>query len=164
MAEKDNKANQMVSEDVERLLVPTDTAHVVGTKFPKDKHKIKCHVTVCMPDGFYMRVPIYENESAKEKLNSYVNNWYKVTKNNSEKYNHFTIKDKCPRCGGELRAKVYNEQCFIWCINHPECDYHTIEEGAKVRERIYEKYGLKTAWAKKTGCTVVFSNHPVKKK
>lgn len=79
-----------------------------------------------------------------------------------KKFDHFIVKDKCPKCGGELHAKIHNNQCLIWCINHPNCDYQACEEDRdKVRERIYEKHGLKVTYVHKTGCAVFFSNKPI---
>lgn len=149
---------------------PKQTANVVGTKYPKDfyyqKNKpLVPRFTLCMPNGFLISVPIYEGESAKAKIKSFVDNWYKVTKEDPKKFDHFIIKDRCPKCGGEMHAKIHNNQCLIWCINHPNCDYQACEEDKdKVRQRIYEKHGLKVTHVHKTGCAVFFSNKPINNK
>lgn len=52
---------------------------VVKTTFEKEK-PIK--LTVCMPDGFVITVPIYKEETGEGKANSIVDNWYKLTKDN----------------------------------------------------------------------------------
>ena len=129
---------------------------VVKATFEKEK-PIK--FTVCMPDGFVITVPIYKEESGKGKVNSIVNNWYKLTKDNPKKFNHFDIKDKCPKCGGPMRCKILSNSAAIWCLDH-NCGYRNIEESPKVRDRIYEKYGLKTRKVNKTGCFIMLSNRP----
>jgi hypothetical protein len=149
-------------------LTPKVVAHCTGQRFPKDIYyrnnkKLIVRLNLSMPDGFLISVPIYESEPVEAKIKSYVDNWYIVTKRDPEKFEHFVIKDKCPKCGGELRAKIDKKKCFIWCINHPNCDYQICEED-KVRERMYEKYGLKTTCVHKTGGKVIFSNKPIEHK
>lgn len=107
-------------------------------------------------------VPIYERESDKEKLNSFIDNWYKVTNEDLKKFDHFDIKDKCPKCGGPMRCKIVGNQAMIWCLDR-NCGYKDIEENPKARERVYEKFGLKVKYVHKTGCAVIFSNKPIKK-
>lgn len=151
-------------------LTSKQTVNVVGTKYPKDFHcrknkSLVSRFTLCMPDGFLISVPIYEGDSVKAKIKSFVDNWYKVTKEDPKKFDHFIIIDKCPKCGGELHAKIYNNQCLIWCINHPNCDYQACEEDKdKIRERIYKKHGLEVTYVHKTGCAVFFSNKPINNK
>ena len=88
----------MSNKEKEWELIPKATAHVVGTKYPKDycyrKNKpLISRFTLCMPDGLLISVPIYEGESTKEKLDSFVDNWYKVTKADPEMFEHFSIKE-----------------------------------------------------------------------
>lgn len=124
----------------------------------------KCAYTLCMPDGMTFRIPIYNGESFGEKIKEFVDNWFKVTKENIEKFHHFVIKEKCPKCGGELRAKILEKGCVIWCINHPNCNYQTYGDSWKARMLIYEKHGLKTTIVHKTGGGVILSNRPMLKK
>ena len=159
----------MNNKEKERELTPKQTTHVVNPKFAKDLHHqrnrpLVSRFTLCMPNGFLISVPIYEGESFKAKIKSFVDNWYKATKEDPKKFDHFIINDKCPKCGGEMHAKIHNNQCFIWCVNHPNCNYQACEEDKdKVRERIYEKHGLKVGFVHKTGCAIFFSNKPIKK-
>lgn len=159
----------MNDKEKEWELTPKVTVHVVGTKIPKDLHFRKnkpliSKFNLSMPDGFVISVPIYEGESEKAKIKSYVDYWYKVTKEDPKKFDHFIIKDKCPKCGEELHARIFNKKCLIWCVNHPNCDYQNYEDGPKVRERIYEKIGIKHTYVQKTGACVIFSNRPTPKK
>lgn len=149
-------------------LTPKVTARVVGTKYPKDYYQknklLVSRFTLSMPDGFLLSVPIYEGESIKNKIKSFVDNWYKVTKEDPKKFDHFIIKDKCPNCGGELHAKILEKGCAIWCINHPSCDYQTYDDSDKARELIFEKHGIKVTVVHKKGTGVIFSNRPIPKK
>lgn len=159
----------MNDKEKEWELTPKQTAHVVGTKYPKDfyyrKNKpLVSRFTLCMPDGFLISVPIYEGESASNKIKTFVDNWYKVTKEDPEKFDHFIINDKCPKCGGELHAKILEKGCAIWCTNHPNCDYQTYGDSDKARELIFEKHGIKVTVVHKTGAGVIFSNRPIPKK
>ena len=124
--------------------------------------KIIERYTLCIPDGFLISVPIYEGESSREKINSFVEHWYKVTNENPSKFDHFNIKDKCPKCGGPMRCKVDGNCAMVWCIDH-NCGYSNIEEGQKARDRIFEKHGIKVKWTHKTGASAIFSNAPIKK-
>ena len=152
----------MNDKEKEWELTPKQTAHVVGTKYPKDfyyrKNKpLVSRFTLCMPDGFLIR-------SARNKIKTFVDNWYKVTKEDPEKFDHFIINDKCPKCGGELHAKILEKGCAIWCTNHPNCDYQTYGDSDKARELIFEKHGIKVTVVHKTGAGVIFSNRPIPKK
>ena len=128
------------------------------------KKEFECAFTLCMPDGMLFRIPVYKDESLDEKIKAFVDNWFKVTKEDPEKFNHFAIKERCPKCGGELHAKILEKGCAIWCINHPDCDYQTYGDREKARELIFEKHGLKTKIVHKTGASVIFSNRPIPKK
>lgn len=128
-----SKANEL-----KKLIIPKDVARVTGQRFPKDLYyKSNCkqigRFTLCMPDGMLISVPIYEGESVKEKLNGYIDNWYKVTKSNPKQFEHIILKNKCPICGGELRGKQLPNGLAIWCINHPDCNYQAMfdEESSK---------------------------------
>lgn len=74
----------MNNKEKEWELAPKQTAHVVDTKYRKDYYRknkpLVSKFTLCMPNGFLIRVPIYEGESIKDKIKSFVDNWYKVTK------------------------------------------------------------------------------------
>ena len=129
----------------------------------EDYRKIILSISAIMPDGNCLRLVVYEGENPEEMIKNFKENWYKITKEDPKKFDHFIIKDKCPKCGGEMHAKIDKKKCFIWCINHPNCNYQTCEED-KVRERIYEKFGLKHTWVHKTGGTVIFSNKPINNK
>ena len=130
----------------EWLLTPKVTAHCTGQKYPKDIYyrqkyhdKPKYRITLCMPDGFLLSFPIFEGEDANTKIKEYIDNWYKVTKPNPDLYDHFVIKERCPRCGGELRAKMHQDNVSIWCTNYPDCDYQELRDNAKALELIFEE-------------------------
>lgn len=157
----------MDDKEKEWEFTPKVVAHVTGQRYPKDIYyrmhkKLVARFTLSMPDGFLISVPIYEGESDKEKLNSFIDNWYKVTNEDPKKFDHFDIKDKCPKCGGPMRCKIVGNQAMIWCLDR-NCVYQDIEENPKARERVYEKFGLKVKYVHKTGCAVIFSNKPIKK-
>ena len=159
----------MTDKEKEWELTPKVVAHVTGQRYPKDIYcrthkKLIARFTLSMPDGFLISVPIYEGESDKEKLNSFIDNWYKVTKEDPEKFDHFVLGDKCPKCGGELHAKILEKGCAIWCVNHPDCDYQTYGDSDKARELIFKKHGIKVTVVHKTGAGVIFSNRPIPKK
>ena len=118
--------------------------------------------TLCMPDGFIISLPIYKGESFDEKISSFMEHWYKVTNENPSKFNHFDIKDKCPKCGGPMRCKLNGNYAMVWCIDH-KCRYTNIEEGDKASERMFERHGLKVKTTHKTGASAIFSNAPIKK-
>ena len=125
--------------------------------------KLECRFTLCMPDGFLLSVSVYEGESAKEKIKSFTEHWYEVANKDPKTYDHFDIKDKCPKCGGPMRCKLDNDYAMIWCMDH-NCGYQNIEDGLKARDRVFEKHGISVKWVKKTGASVVYSNVPIKKK
>ena len=159
----------MDKKKLEELIAPVEVAHVTGQRFPKDLYyrmnsKLVARFTLCMPDNMLISVPIYEGESSKDKINSFIDNWYRVTKADPEKFDHFAIKERCPKCGGELRTKILEKGCAIWCINHPDCDYQTYGDSGKARELIFEKHGLKLKIVHKTGARAIFSNGPIPKK
>lgn len=122
-----------------------------------NQKKIKARFTLTMPDGFMISIPIYEGESDKEKLNAFIDHWYKVTNEDPKKFDHFDIKDRCPNCGGSMRCKIVKNNALIWCINR-NCGYHDIEDYFKTRDRVFEKHGLKIKYVNKTGCAVIFTN------
>ena len=158
----------MEEKELKKLLTPSQTA-ITGTKFPKDiyyrKNKaLSVRFTLCMPDGFLFSIPVYEGEDGERKIRDFIDNWYKVTRNDPEKFDHFTIKEKCPKCGGELRAKIHERSCSIWCINHPACNYQETGDDDKARHLIYEKFGVKVAYTHKTGAITVFTNRTINKK
>ena len=159
----------MEKKELEDLITPVDVAHVTGQRFPKDlyyrKHsKLVTRFTLCMPDSMIISVPIYEGEPVKEKLDSFVDNWYRVTKADSEKFDHFVIKERCPKCGGELHAKILEKGCAIWCINHPDCDYQTYSDSNDEFEIFCAVHGIKIIKTNKTGAVAIFSNKPIPKK
>lgn len=80
-----------------------------------------------------------------------------------KKFDHFIVKDKCPKCDGELHAKILEKGCVIWCTNHPNCDYQTYGDSDKARELIFEKHGIKVTVVHKAGACVIFSNRPIPK-
>ena len=146
---------------------PKVVAHCTGQRFPKDinhrSQRLLAKFTLCMPDGFLVSVPIFEGEETKKKLNSYIEHWYEVTNKDPEKFDHFDIKDLCPKCGGSMRCRIVNNCAMIWCID-PKCGFKDIEEGPKVRERVYEKHKLKTTYTSKEGTKVILSNKSNKNK
>ena len=137
--------------------------HKVQDIFFSENSKLVARYTLVMPDGFFLCVPVNEGESAKEEINKYVIRWYELRNKDPKKYEHFDIHDKCPKCGGPMRCKLVDHDARVWCID-PNCGYRNIEEGPKVRERIYEKHGLKTKWVNKSGSAVILSNRPIKRK
>ena len=127
-----------------------------------DTKKLIARFTLSMPDGMLFSVPVYEGESFKEKIKSYVDNWYKNTVAKPEKFDHFIIQDRCPKCGGEMHAKILNNGCAVWCVNHPDCHYQAFEKTASFK-RYCEKHGLTYVETHKNGCGVIFSQKPIKK-
>lgn len=121
--------------------------------------KLMGKFTVNFPDGSHIHLPIFEGESFREKIKDLVDQWYLDTKNEPEKYGHFDVNDKCPKCGGSLRCHILGNQAYLWCIND-QCRYQFQENNPRARERVYEKFGLKTVWTHKSGCVVVLSNNP----
>ena len=124
---------------------------------------IVSRLTLVMPDGELLGVVVFEDELVKDKIKQTVNNWYKVTNKEPERFDHFNIKDKCPKCGGHMRCKMLKDQTRVWCMN-PDCGYQGIEEGLKSRDRVFEKHGLKVKWVKKTGASVIMSNRQVEQR
>ena len=127
-----------------------------------DNRKLIGRFTLSMPDGMLFSVPVYDGESYREVIKFYIDSWYKNTMCNPEKFDHFVIKDRCPKCGGVMHAKLLKGGCAIWCINYPNCDYQAFEENKSIK-RMCEKHGLKYKQTHKTGCGVVFSQNPIKK-
>lgn len=159
----------MEEKDEKLLLTPTNKAHVTGQSYPKDfYYRKKSHgvpeirFTLCMPDGMICSIPVFKGESSDKKIKDFIDNWYKVTGKNPEKFDHFVIKEKCPKCGGELRAKIHHKGCSIWCINYPMCNYQKTGDSFKARKLIFEKHGLKFEITHKTGSKVIFSNKNIK--
>ena len=144
-----------------QAITPSKNAPIVGTKYPKDFYYRKQHLpftryTLCMPDGMICSIQVFEGEDADSKIHAFIDNWYEVTKRDPETFNHFVIKEKCPICGSELRAKVLQKGCAMWCINHPECDYQKTEDGLNARQLICERHGLKFEYVHKSGASVIF--------
>ena len=161
----------MADNDKKWLLTPKLQLHVTGQLIPKDIHyrikfkdRPKYRFTLCMPDGMICSVSVFEGEDAEKKMKDFIDNWYKVTKDKPDVFEHFTIKERCPKCGGELRAKIHQDCCSIWCVNYPYCDYQELGNRAKSRNLIFEKHGLpKPTITHKTGTRIVLSNKPIKK-
>ena len=84
-----------------------------------------------MPDGMLFSIPVYEGESHREVIKFYVDSWCKNTICNPEKFDHFVIKDRCPKCGGELRGCDSYGYSYIWCTNHPDCNYRETKSNEK---------------------------------
>ena len=67
----------MDKKKLEELIAPVEVAHVTGQRFPKDLYyrmnsKLVARFTLCMPDNMLISVPIYEGESSKDKINSFI--------------------------------------------------------------------------------------------
>ena len=78
------------------------------------------HLTIGMPDGTLLGLPIFDGENMREKVADFQKHWKEVTSKNPELYKHNVIKDrKCPKCGGELHSKGAR----VWCIN---CDHNNL--------------------------------------
>ena len=153
------------SSKQKQVVTAVDTAHVVGTKYPKDFYYRKQYLpfvryTLCMPDGMICSVQVFEGEDSNAKLRSFVDNWYKVTKQNPEIFDHFKINDKCPICGGDMMCHILDKGCRIWCLNYPDCEYVETEDSMKTRERTCKKHGIKFSIVRKSGSKVVLSNKP----
>ena len=144
-------------------ITPVTNAHVVGTRFPKDfyyrKHRLPfVRFTLCMPDGMICSIQVFEGENADNKIRTFIDNWYEVTKRDPELFDHFKIKDKCPVCGGEMMCHILERGDMVWCLNYPNCHYFEAEEGLKTRERIAFKHGLRFTIVQKTGATIMNVN------
>ena len=156
------------SDEQLKKITPTRTAPVVGTKYPKDFYYRKQRLpftrfTLCMPDGMICSIQVFEGEDSKTKIKEFVDNWFKVANTNPEQFDHFSIKEKCPKCGGVLRAKILAKGCAIWCTNHPDCDYQNYGDSEKARELICDKYGIEMKIVHKTGARVILSSRPIRK-
>lgn len=130
----------MKDKEKEWELTPKSIAHVTGQKYPKDIYyrkncKLLVSFTLSMPDGFLLTVSLYEGESAREKINSFIDNWYKITSREPIKFDHFDIKDKCPKCGGPMRCKLVDNHAMIWCL-YRRCGYHDVKENPKLKKVI----------------------------
>lgn len=144
----------MTDKEKEREITPKEVAHVTGTRFPKDIYfrtnkELIAKYPFIMPDGFLISIPIYEGESVQGKLNSYIVNWYKVANKHFEKFDHFNIKSKCPRCGGPMRCRIVDNQAMIWCLDY-KCGYQIVEKDIKDGKRLIEKVDLKHRQISKT--------------
>ena len=148
----------------EEKITPYTNLPVVGTKVPIDVHYRKkrlplIRVTLCMPDEMIMSIPVFEGEDMENKIKKFVGNWFKVTKDDPSAFNHFVTNQKCPKCGGELRSKILQKGCAIWCTNHPSCNYIEHGDSMKARQLMAEKYGIEWKLVNKTGTkTIVSSN------
>ena len=128
------------------------------------KEIIVTRVTLNLPDGMHVHLRIKEGESMKDCIHHYLEWWYQSRKEDPKKYDCFYINDVCPRCGEHLMARLYKNQCFIWCINYPKCSYETIGSEAKTRELIFKKTGFDSASiTHKTGAAIIISNKAEKK-
>ena len=67
--------------------------------------KLECRFTLCMPDGFLLSVPVYEGESAKEKIDSCIKSWYERSNNNPKLFGHVILEEKCPKMWTEITCK-----------------------------------------------------------
>ena len=144
-------------------LTPCTNVPVVGTRIPKDfyyrKHRFPfTRYTLCMPDGMICSIQVFEGEKADNKIRTFVDNWYKMTKRNPELFDHFKIEDKCPVCGGDMMCHIVEDGSCIWCLNYPSCDYHEVEDSMKARQRICDKYGIKVSVVQKTGTKIISTN------
>ena len=117
------------------------------------------YVTITLPNGLLLRLPVNEGEDVKKKIEHVIDNWISNTKDDPKKYDNFVLKeDRCPKCGGALHAHIMNDYCFIWCINYPECGYMNNE--VLTHKRVFEKYGIELVKKQKEGVYVAFSNKP----
>jgi len=88
-------------------------------------------VTVQTPDGLLNRINIYEGEKIKDKISQFMNNWFKVTSKDPEKFGHKVIsiyERACPKCGGELHYKEHENGRSVWCINCHKTFYESNED------------------------------------
>ena len=150
------------SDKQKQAITPFRNAPVVGTRFPKDYHYRKkrlpfTRITLCMPDGMLCSIQIFEGENGDNKIRSFIDNWYTVTKREPELFDHFKIEDKCPICGGDMMCHILKRGDMVWCLNYPNCHYVAVEDGLKTRERIAYKHGLKFETVHKTGSKVLLS-------
>ena len=88
----------------------------------------------------------------------------KIRCNTPKKYHRFILNDKCPKCGSELHGKIYDHKCYVWCTNHPHCDYKDLETGRKNIYWFFETHGGKTVYGTKTVTAVIMFNRPIKPK
>lgn len=133
---RNTRGEKMTDKEKEWEITPKEVAHVTGTRFPKDyyfraKKQLIDKCSLVMPDGFLIFIPLYEGESIQEKLNSYKENWYKVTNEHFEEFDHFNIRNKCPRCGGPMRCRIVGNQAMIWCLDY-KCGYQIVEKVLKM--------------------------------
>ncbi len=121
-----------------------------------------CHALYIMPDGSYMGIWLPKNERIDDFTKRFFENWYKFTNEDPEKYGHFNIEEKCPKCGGQLRCKILKKGCAVWCIDS-KCGYQRVGDGIEARRHIFERHGKKDGvsfeYVQKTGCKIVLNNH-----
>ena len=101
-------------------------------------------IALTFPDLSHMDIYINEGESFTQKTRAATDNWYKITNEDPDRFDHFDIIDKCPNCGGPMRCKIVDKQSAIWCLN-PKCGYQRVEDNLKARERVFKKVGIKKA-------------------
>ena len=144
-------------------LTPCTNVPVVGTRIPKDfyyrKHRLPfTRYTLCMPDGMICSIQVFEGENADNKIRQFIDNWYKVTKNDPELFDHFKIEEKCPICGGDMMCHINRDGSCIWCLNYPSCEYNEVEDSMKARQRICDKHGIKFSVVQKQGTKIITTN------
>ena len=87
-------------------------------------------VTVVMPDGLMCPLIVRDGENMNVIIHNFIDNWFK--KSNQKMFdNHYVLKDRCPKCGGELRGCDSYGCTYIWCINHPDCNYRETKSNEK---------------------------------
>lgn len=61
-----------------------------------------------------------KSEDSKEFINKFLDNWYKVTKENPKLHGHIVLEEKCHNCGEVLQAKEYDDEIRCW---FPSCHH-----------------------------------------
>ena len=99
-------------------------------------------IALTFPDLSHIDIYINEGESFTQKIRAATDNWYKITSEDPDRFHHFDVIDKCPKCGGLMRCKIVDKQSAIWCLD-PKCGYQSVEDNLKARERVFKKVGIK---------------------
>lgn len=78
------------------------------------------HYLLIMPDGEFRGCIVQEGKPLIKTLEEFVDNWYKVTRDDPEEHGHIVLEEKCPKCGKRLHAKERKDETNVWC---PCCRY-----------------------------------------
>lgn len=91
------------------------------------------HYLLIMPDGEYRGCIVQEGKPLIKALEEFVDNWYKVTRDNPKEYEHIVLEENCPKCGEKLHSKEHKDITNIWC---PYCKHQEIRRKKEIMPKI----------------------------